>query len=303
MVTFNRKQPQLNLKYYDFLNRESLVDATIIAGGHVIQAHKVILAAASTYFEEIFALIPDKHPAIVLSDVTESQLKSLMQYIYCGKVDVKDTDIAPFKKILTTLKIEINIEDTRQHPKTSATVTATVTSNPKRHDSYNEIQIKEEKVDDDENCIQVFQDSEFMDCSTDYQQPELESPKQSSFRQRFSLPQLQQIKSQKSPRIARVSAGQEMSRHRTKLDNVVRSKEHRRFMDLNPLDCPFCMKTSSTNKHRNEHVKYCTMNPDRIVSKCYYCDKNFCDPYYVRKHMKTIHADKEDLEEVLRKKN
>jgi len=51
MVTFNRKQPTLNLKYYEFLNRESLVDATIIAGGHVIQAHKVILAAASTYFE------------------------------------------------------------------------------------------------------------------------------------------------------------------------------------------------------------------------------------------------------------
>ena len=54
MVTFNRKQPTLNLKYYEFLNRESLVDATIIAGGHVIQAHKVILAAASTYFEVSF---------------------------------------------------------------------------------------------------------------------------------------------------------------------------------------------------------------------------------------------------------
>lgn len=54
MVTFNRKQPALNLKYYEFLNRESLVDATIIADGHVIQAHKVILAAASSYFEVKF---------------------------------------------------------------------------------------------------------------------------------------------------------------------------------------------------------------------------------------------------------
>ncbi|CAG9811922.1 unnamed protein product [Chironomus riparius] len=300
MVTFNRKQPTLNLKYYEFLNRESLVDATIIAGGHVIQAHKVILAAASTYFEEIFALIPDKHPAIVLSDVTESQLKSLMQYIYCGKVDIKDNDIAPFKKILNTLKIEINIEDTRPHLKPA---TATITSNRRRADSFSEIQIKEEKIDDDENCVQLLQDSEFMNCSTDYEQPDIEPPTQPAIRPRFSLPQLHHFKAQKSPRITRVSSGIEISRHRTKLDNVVRSKEHRRFMELNPVDCPFCMKNSSTNKHRNEHVKYCTMNPDRIVSKCYYCDKNFCDPYYVRKHMKTIHADKEDLEEVLKRKN
>lgn len=222
-----------------------------------------------------------------------------MQYIYCGKVDIKDNDIVPFKKILSTLKIEMNVEDTRPYPKP-----ATITSDRRRVKSFNEIQIKEEKIDDDdENCVQLLQESEFMDCSTDFQQPEVEPPKPPAFRQRFSLPQLQQFQTQKSPRIARVSSGTEISRHRTKLENVVKNKEHRRFMELNPLDCPFCMKTSSTNKHRNEHVKYCTMNPDRIVSKCHYCDKNFCDPYYVRKHMKTIHGDKEDLEEVLRRKN
>lgn len=228
-----------------------------------------------------------------------------MQYIYCGKVDIKESEVLPFKKILSTLKIEINLEDHHRissHPHTKPAATVTSNQNQQQDQSVNEIQIKEEKFDDDENCVQVL-DSEFMDCSSDYQAPEIDmsSP---SLSQNYSLPNLHSFKPSRTPRIGRISNGHEapLSRHRTKLEAVVRSRDHRHFMDLNPLDCPFCMKTSSTNKHRNEHVKYCTLNPDRIVSKCHYCDKNFCDPYYVRKHMKTIHGDKE-AGEPLKKKN
>jgi hypothetical protein len=62
MVTFTRRQPAINFKYFDFLNRETLVDVTIIADGHIMQAHKVVLAAASSYFEVRVCLrfIPQK---------------------------------------------------------------------------------------------------------------------------------------------------------------------------------------------------------------------------------------------------
>jgi hypothetical protein len=78
-------------------------------------------------------------------------------------------------------------------------------------------------------------------------------------------------------------------RRRVTMSTVVKDEAARQFMERNPLTCPFCKKLSTLTKHRNEHVKYCIKNCDRIESKCPYCDKSFCDPFYVRKHVRAIH--------------
>lgn len=80
------------------------------------------------------------------------------------------------------------------------------------------------------------------------------------------------------------------SQRRVTIDSVVKGQRARTFMEMFPINCPFCMKKAKNQKHRNEHVKYCIKNPDRVISTCPLCDKNFCDPYYVRKHLIHVHS-------------
>lgn len=42
---------KLNSRLFTLLKEEKLTDVTLTAGGQTIKAHKVILAAASKYFE------------------------------------------------------------------------------------------------------------------------------------------------------------------------------------------------------------------------------------------------------------
>lgn len=74
--------------------------------------------------------------------------------------------------------------------------------------------------------------------------------------------------------------------------DVVKCKEAKILMNENPKDCPFCMKTSLTSYHRNRHVKYCRMNPDRVITICPHCDKSLCSPESLRNHVKFKHPDK-----------
>lgn len=45
------QQGSNNPKFFEYLKRETFTDCTLIADGHIIHAHKLVLAAASAYFE------------------------------------------------------------------------------------------------------------------------------------------------------------------------------------------------------------------------------------------------------------
>lgn len=57
-ITIKHNQPALDSKYFDYLKREILTDCILVANGHLIRAHKIFLIASSTYFEQIFAILP-----------------------------------------------------------------------------------------------------------------------------------------------------------------------------------------------------------------------------------------------------
>lgn len=194
-----------------------------------------------------------------------------MEFIYCGKVDVNENHMDEFKKLLETLKIDTKINEMKEEAFNDD------------DEMFEEIKVKEEKGDFSEiiQMTEMHEEGQVEGGNYEYSSDE---PASSSF--------LQQQR-QQTPKIIKVVS--HAPRKRTKVDSVVKSEIARRFMDENPTDCPFCKKSSSSNKNRNEHVKYCTLNPDRVVSYCPYCDKSFCDPYYVRKHIKTLHSDKKHL--------
>ncbi|CAL4133200.1 unnamed protein product [Meganyctiphanes norvegica] len=85
---------------------EEFVDITLACEGKQIKAHKMVLSACSPYFENILKGNPCQHPIVFLKDVTFDNLKSILDFMYHGEVDVPETELAIFLKIAEELKVK-----------------------------------------------------------------------------------------------------------------------------------------------------------------------------------------------------
>ena len=71
------------------LYEESLCDVTICAAGQQVKAHRVILAASSAYFKEIFsATLPNQYPIVFVKSITIEDLNAILEFMYKGEVTV-----------------------------------------------------------------------------------------------------------------------------------------------------------------------------------------------------------------------
>ena len=85
---------------FDKLNKlrgdEDFCDVTLDASGGVnVRAHKLILAAASPYFESMFrpAFLESDKNKIKLTDINGGSLRVLIDYIYTGKIIISDDNV------------------------------------------------------------------------------------------------------------------------------------------------------------------------------------------------------------------
>jgi len=83
-------------------------DVTLSAEGKQIKAHRVILAAASTYFKELLlseSQNEDRFPIVFLKDVKYVDIECLVKYIYTGKTEVTAANMASCTQLAETLGI------------------------------------------------------------------------------------------------------------------------------------------------------------------------------------------------------
>ncbi|XP_072018722.1 kelch-like protein 26 isoform X1 [Amphiura filiformis] len=92
--TDNRHGTDMMQKFHSFLNQSKFCDITINIGGRSFQAHKMVLAAASEYFESMFS------GGFVESTKSEIEIegdgpafKILLEYAYTGKLTVAEGNI------------------------------------------------------------------------------------------------------------------------------------------------------------------------------------------------------------------
>merc|ERR1719245_1038068 len=65
-------------------------------GGTPFSAHKMILAAASTYFRNFFMEVRGKinqHQVIFMKDIDPGEMEYLLQFIYLGEVDIPNLEL------------------------------------------------------------------------------------------------------------------------------------------------------------------------------------------------------------------
>lgn len=82
------------------------MDVTLVCEGLSLKAHKVVLSASSSFFQTLFLENPCKHPIIILKDVSYSDLKAIVEFLYQGEVNVLQAQLGTLLKTAEMLKMK-----------------------------------------------------------------------------------------------------------------------------------------------------------------------------------------------------
>ena len=87
-------------------NDTNFHDVTLVCDGDLqIKAHKVVLAAFSQFFKNIFIKNPHQHPLIYIKGVNLIDLKAILDFIYCGEVTVQQETLDTLLQLSKDLEV------------------------------------------------------------------------------------------------------------------------------------------------------------------------------------------------------
>ncbi|XP_015912678.1 myoneurin [Parasteatoda tepidariorum] len=105
-LKWDNHQTNLLDGFVDLLNKEYLCDVTLACDGISLKAHKLVLATASAFFRDLFLNNPCSHPIVILPELKYTDMKALVDFIYCGQVNVSQNQLSKILKVANYLKIK-----------------------------------------------------------------------------------------------------------------------------------------------------------------------------------------------------
>ncbi|CRK96841.1 CLUMA_CG009870, isoform A [Clunio marinus] len=119
-LCWNNFTDNITAGFHSLLFRGDLCDVTLAAEGQLLKAHKVVLSICSPYFQEMFVTNPCQHPIIILKDTKAKLVLNLLEFMYQGAVNVKQSELSAFMKIAETLQIKGLTTNPKENKRTSS---------------------------------------------------------------------------------------------------------------------------------------------------------------------------------------
>ena len=112
-LRWNDWQHFLSGSFAEFQRAEELFDVTLAAeDGHEVRAHRLLLAACSPFFHNLFkrhgggkAALFNENMVVYLKGVSRANLEAILEFVYCGEVNVTQDRIAGFLTAAQELSI------------------------------------------------------------------------------------------------------------------------------------------------------------------------------------------------------
>ncbi|XP_055326729.1 protein tramtrack, alpha isoform isoform X1 [Sitodiplosis mosellana] len=120
-LRWNNHQTNLLSVFDQLLHAETFTDVTLAVEGQYLKAHKMVLSACSPYFQALFINHPEKHPIVILKDITFADMKSLLDFMYRGEVSVDQDRLTAFLRVAESLRIKGLTEVNDDKPEKSET--------------------------------------------------------------------------------------------------------------------------------------------------------------------------------------
>src|SRR5277367_2523259 len=73
-VQWNSHHTKLTEMFSNLLDKKKLIDCTISVDGTSLGVHRLVLAACSPYFKDLFEAHPSQHPIIIMRDFRLSDI-------------------------------------------------------------------------------------------------------------------------------------------------------------------------------------------------------------------------------------
>ncbi|XP_048484128.1 protein abrupt isoform X2 [Plutella xylostella] len=86
-------------------DEEDFVDVTLACAGATFSAHKVVLSACSPYFRRLLKANPCQHPIVILRDVHDKDMESLLRFMYQGEVHIGQEQLKEFLRAAQLLQV------------------------------------------------------------------------------------------------------------------------------------------------------------------------------------------------------
>ena len=104
-LQWNDFKENANFAFGKLRDDKEMSDVTLVCeDGQQMEAHKVILASSSPFFEKILKKSKQPHPLIYLKGFQSKDFASILDFLYFGEANVYKEDLDPF------LAIDVEIE-------------------------------------------------------------------------------------------------------------------------------------------------------------------------------------------------
>jgi len=131
-------------------------DVTLLSDSGQVGAHKLILSACSSFFRQILVSNPHQHPLIYLKGVSKQEIINLLNFMYCGEVNVAQDELSSFLAAAEDLKVK-GLTNTGEAGEVVNSCSKKLNSFPPTKPKLSEATISEpsEKSEDNRAAVQV----------------------------------------------------------------------------------------------------------------------------------------------------
>ncbi|XP_031624557.1 zinc finger protein chinmo isoform X2 [Contarinia nasturtii] len=136
-LKWNSYSSNLAMTFSNLFKSDLLADVTLYCGGTVFRAHKLILAACSKNFADLFESAPPSSSCVVILEATSAEnMSALLEFMYKGEVHVSQEALNSFLKAAENLQVkglstehgrlaaEQSQEQERRHQRNSTSATS-----------------------------------------------------------------------------------------------------------------------------------------------------------------------------------
>ncbi|KAK5638083.1 hypothetical protein RI129_012378 [Pyrocoelia pectoralis] len=109
-LRWNSHHSNMQNSFPKLLEKEQYVDVTLIAEGHILKCHRMILSSCSAYFDDILCgIAPTQHPVIILRSTPFWVLRALIDFMYAGEVNIDQCNLPELLDAAELLKVPYNL--------------------------------------------------------------------------------------------------------------------------------------------------------------------------------------------------